>query len=143
MKLFSNLQIYNFGRIVLLKVIDEDGTAGETLDPHLPVDELERLYKIMVLVRLLDQKAINLQRLGKIHLYGPCTGQEAAHIGSAYAMLPQDWVFPYFREPGLCLLRGMSLKLLIAQLFGNSLDPCKGHNMPNMWADRRFEYSAG
>jgi pyruvate dehydrogenase E1 component alpha subunit/2-oxoisovalerate dehydrogenase E1 component alpha subunit len=108
---------------------------GSTVLP-LPPSGLVDLYRGMLRVRLLDDRMMTLQRQGRIGFYGACPGQEAACIASAYAMEPQDWIFPALREGGAMLLRGFPLVPYIAQLFGNRLDLLKGRQMPSHAAAR-------
>ena len=112
------------------EVIREDGTPDERWEPDLRRDELERLFRFMLLERLLDNRMLSLQRQGRIGFYGPAVGQEAAIVGGAFAMEPQDWIFPQYREVGAALLRGMPLKALICQFMGNSEDIARGRQMP-------------
>ncbi len=106
----------------------------EGVPPDLSIDlnpaQLQELYRWLVLVRVLDQRMLNLQRQGRIGFYGTVTGEEAAVIGSAYALTPQDWIFPALRQGGAALMRGMPLALYIAQCYGNSLDIQQGRQMP-------------
>ncbi len=124
----------------LLQVISLDGSYDTKSEPDLADEELKKLYYYLVLVRTLDQKCMNLQRQGRIGFYVPCIGQEASHIGSAYALKPEDWIFPAYREPGAILIRGYPLVKLISQLIGNSNDPQKGRQMPNHFGDRSVNY---
>ena len=61
-------------------------------------DDLLRLYRWMVVGRVFDERAVALQRQGRIGTYGPISGQEAAIVGSAAAVRAQDWIFPTYRE---------------------------------------------
>jgi pyruvate dehydrogenase E1 component alpha subunit/2-oxoisovalerate dehydrogenase E1 component alpha subunit len=79
---------------------------------------------------------MTLQRQGRIGFYGACTGQEAACIGSAFALRPTDWIFPALREGAAMLLRGFPLVPYIAQVFGNRGDITKGRQMPSHQAAR-------
>jgi 2-oxoisovalerate dehydrogenase E1 component alpha subunit len=122
------------------KVIREDGTPVEGLDPELPEKDLVALYRWMLLVRALDAKSMRMQRQGRIGFYVPCQGQEAAQVGSAWALGEGDWVFPAYREPGAALIRGYPLKKLICQFIGNSEDASKGRQMPNHFGYREANY---
>jgi len=81
-------------------------------------------------------KALHLQRAGRIGFYIGAAGQEAAEIGSGFALQKGDWVFPSYRDQGVALLHGYPLSELVGQLFGNSSDVTKGRQMPNHWCDR-------
>ena len=123
-----------------LRVISEDGHTDPATDPKLSKDAVLRLYRYMLLERLLDGRMLSLQRQGRIGFYGPSVGQEASIVGAALAMEPQDWIVPQYREPGAALLRGMPLSQLVAQLFGNALDPIKGRQMPCHYAYREGNF---
>ncbi|MBI4575294.1 MAG: pyruvate dehydrogenase (acetyl-transferring) E1 component subunit alpha [Planctomycetes bacterium] len=100
----------------------------------LSLAELKHLYRTMVRTRALDERGMNLQRQGRIAFYVPSTGQEAAHIGSAFALRADDWVFPSYREPGIALLRGAPVRELVLQLYGRDLGRTRGRQMPNHFA---------
>jgi len=89
-----------------LEIIAPDGTADEPLVPDLSGDELRRIYYLLLLTRTYDGRALSLQREGRIGTYPSVLGQEAAQVGSAYAIHEQDWVFPSFREMGVHLTLG-------------------------------------
>src|SRR5438046_2966640 len=104
--------------------------------PPLPREVLLRLYREMVRLRTLDERMMTLQRQGRVGFYGTCTGQEAACIGSAYALKPTDWIFPALREGAAMLMRGFPLVPYIAQVFGKSGDITKGRHRPRPQAGR-------
>ncbi len=114
----------------LLQIIREDGLRDRTLEPQLSETQLKEIYRAMLLIRVLDQRMLNLQRQGRVGFYGTVTGEEAAVIGSAYALKKEDWILPALRQGGAALMRGFPLSLYIAQCIGNSLDVQKGRQMP-------------
>lgn len=124
----------------LLRVIRDDGSTDPALDPRLAPTDAIRLYRGMMLERILDTRMLALQRQGRIGFYGPSVGQEAAILGAALAMHPEDWVVPQYREPGAALIRGMPLRDLICQFMGNAEDPAKGHQMPCHYVYRKGNY---
>ncbi len=81
--------------------------------------ELTRMYRMMVLCRMFDAKAINLQRTGQLGTYAPCTGQEATHVGVGAAMRPEDVLFPVYREYGTQLWRGVTLTEILTYWAGD------------------------
>ncbi|MDX2084034.1 MAG: thiamine pyrophosphate-dependent dehydrogenase E1 component subunit alpha [Candidatus Melainabacteria bacterium] len=101
---------------------------------------LRRMLETMILVRAFDERALKLQRSGRISFCVTSIGEEAANIGTAAALAPQDWVFPSYRQHGLALYRGVSLARLADQLFGNAADTVKGRQMPCHYSahDHRF-----
>jgi 2-oxoisovalerate dehydrogenase E1 component alpha subunit len=91
--------------------------TGERLDhpsysryaADLDATTLRRMWRDMVIVRAFDHEATSLQRQGELGLWAQALGQEAAQIGSGYALHPSDWVFPSYREHGVAYLRGVNL----------------------------------
>jgi len=72
-------------------------------------DALIELYRMMVLNRTFDSKAIALQRTGKMGTYASTLGQEAVAVAIGHAMLPEDVLLPMYREYGAQLQRGVSM----------------------------------
>lgn len=77
------------------------------------VDLLKTLYRQMVLTRIFDQKAIALQRTGRLGTYASVLGQEAVGTGVASAMCEDDILLPSFREHGAQLQRGVTIRELL------------------------------
>ncbi len=99
---------------------------------------LVEIYKIMLRARILDAKIMNIQRQGRIGPYVPCTGEEGATVPSAYSLQKDDWLFSSYRELGAHLARGLSVDLVLAQLFGNLNDQLKGRQMSNSWGSKEL-----
>jgi hypothetical protein len=57
-------------------------------------------------------------------------GEEGITIGSAAALGPDDVITCQYRETGMFLQRGFTLKDFMSQLTANRNDPGKGRNMP-------------
>ena len=89
------------------RIILPDGTAVGDPDVGLSPDDLRVLLRWMVVARRLDRECIALQRQGELTVYPGYEGQEAAQIGSAFALGPDDMVFPTFRELAAALVRGV------------------------------------
>ncbi|HUG72660.1 MAG TPA: pyruvate dehydrogenase (acetyl-transferring) E1 component subunit alpha [Steroidobacteraceae bacterium] len=77
------------------------------------------MYRMMVLCRLFDTKAINLQRTGRLGTYAPCTGNEATHVAVGAAMRPEDVLCPVYREYGTQLWRGVTLTEILTYWAGD------------------------
>src|SRR5699024_3506331 len=106
------------GATDLVQLLTPSGTRltdGDFADraSHLGRAELETMYRDMVLVRRFDSEATALQRHGELGLWPPSLGQEAAQVGSAHALAPQDFVFPSYREHGVAKVRGLDLNSLL------------------------------
>jgi pyruvate dehydrogenase E1 component alpha subunit len=103
----------------MLQILQPDGRLQETPRPDLSDETVRELYRKMVVIRVADQRALALQRQGRLGTYAPVIGQEAAQVGSAYALGKGDWVFPSFRETGVSYMRGVSLKDIYLYWMGN------------------------
>lgn len=81
------------------QILDEEGkVVNEEAMPELSEDELKELMTRMVYTRIWDQRAISLNRQGRLGFYAPVAGQEASMIGSQFALETQDWILPGYRD---------------------------------------------
>jgi pyruvate dehydrogenase E1 component alpha subunit len=97
--------------------------TGERIDhPDYPLEvspeQARSLYRDMVLVRRVDAEGTALQRQGELGLWASLLGQEAAQIGSARAMRPNDFAFPTYREHGVAWVKGVPPINLFAMFRG-------------------------
>ena len=129
---------YNPGRMpgTMYSILSPGGNvqSGARI-PSLALDQQLHLYRLMCLNRRVDDQMIRLQRQGRLGFYVGSQGEEAAIIGSAFALEPRDWVVPCYRELGAALVKGFPLIDLFSQFFGNSRDLTKGRQMPNHYAN--------
>jgi pyruvate dehydrogenase E1 component alpha subunit len=84
-------------------------------------EQLISLYEDMIVVRRIDTEAVALQRQGQLGLWPPLNGQEAAQIGSARALRPDDFVFTSYRENGVAYARGVNLTDMLRVWRGSAL----------------------
>ncbi|WP_090507892.1 pyruvate dehydrogenase (acetyl-transferring) E1 component subunit alpha [Natronorubrum sediminis] len=111
-----------------VQILDESGRVLEDADvPDLTDEELVQMYEQMRLIRHFDERAVSLQRQGRMGTYPPLSGQEASQIASAYALADDDWVFPSYREHGTALVRGMSLERTLLYWMGHE----QGNQIPD------------
>jgi pyruvate dehydrogenase E1 component alpha subunit len=85
----------------------------------LDVDMTRRLYRAMVFARTYDRKCTALQKQGRLATYAPFEGQEAAQIGAAAALQPDDWVVATYRDAALMWAQGYPWELLLAGRTGD------------------------
>jgi len=103
----------------MFQILKPDGTLHLDMKPPVSDQEIFNLYQKMVFIRLADQKALMLQRQGRMGTYAPVWGQEACQVGSASVLRKGDWVFPAFRELGASLMMGVPLKTIYLYWMGN------------------------
>ena len=93
----------------IVRLVAPDGTAVGDVEVGLSEDERRELLRLMIRARRLDRECWALQRQGELTVYPPFEGQEAAQVGSAFALGPDDFVFPSFRELAAALVRGVDV----------------------------------
>jgi TPP-dependent pyruvate/acetoin dehydrogenase alpha subunit len=82
-------------------------------------EKMLELYHWLLMDRMLDLKANELFRMGKLmSMYHSALGQEAVNIGAGYALQEGDAFLPSHRGKGIYILRGMDLKYFMAGMFG-------------------------
>lgn len=82
-------------------------------------ETLISFYRAMVLTRLFDEKAVSLQRTGRLGTYASSLGQEAVGVGVASAMHESDVLLPSFREQSAMLWRGVTMAEILAYWGGD------------------------
>ncbi len=102
-----------------LEILSPDGSVDEALLPELSGEDMVGLYREMVRMRAYDEKAVKLQRQGRMGTWAPLKGQEAPQAALALAMEPEDWLIPAFREHGIMLARGVPGHVLYAYWAGD------------------------
>ena len=110
--------IANFD-VPYLQILNENAVCDEKNKPKISEDVLREMYKYLILTRTFDDKALKLQRQGRLGTYAPMRGQEAGQIGSAFALAKDDWIFPAFRENGVYMIKGVSADLLFRYWAGD------------------------
>jgi pyruvate dehydrogenase E1 component alpha subunit len=94
------------------------------------------LYRQMVVIRRLEEKAAELYQQGKIggflHLY---IGQEGVSTGLISARRPVDRVITAYRDHGVAINCGLSARSILAELLGKSTGTSKGRGGSMHMAD--------
>ncbi|WP_212925774.1 pyruvate dehydrogenase (acetyl-transferring) E1 component subunit alpha [Oceanobacillus sp. J11TS1] len=97
----------------VIQIIDKEGRYVDgTYKNEISQELVQRFYRQLVCMRTFDQKAINLQRQGRLGTYPGFEGQEAAQVGSALALEEDDWMFPTYRDHAASITFGRSYNIL-------------------------------
>ncbi len=91
-------------------------------------EKLLSLYKLMVLLRTFDTKAITLQRTGKMGTYASTLGQEAVSVAIGNVMAKEDVLCPDYRGYGAQIQRGVKLSEILTYWGGNEYGSCFVNN---------------
>lgn len=104
----------------LLRYLDKAGDAVAPVPRALDDKEvLIPLYRAMVRTRVFDQKAVSLQRTGRLGTYASSLGQEAVSVGVGAAMRGEDVLLPAFRDHGTMLWRGVTMTEILQYWSGD------------------------
>jgi pyruvate dehydrogenase E1 component alpha subunit len=110
------------------QILNEEGeVVNEAAMPKLSDEQLQELMKRMVYTRIWDQRAISLNRQGRLGFYAPVAGQEASMLGSHFALEKNDWILPGYRDIPQIVFHGVPLE----QAFLWSRGHFKGGQMPD------------
>ncbi|MBH0155719.1 pyruvate dehydrogenase (acetyl-transferring) E1 component subunit alpha [Fictibacillus sp. 5RED26] len=92
------------------QILSEDGeVVNESAMPNLSDEDLQELMRRMVYTRIWDQRAISLNRQGRLGFYAPVAGQEASMLGTHYALDKEDWILPGYRDIPQMVFHGFPL----------------------------------
>jgi len=103
----------------LFSIMDDNGQiANKKYMPEISDEKLLQAYKNMLFARTADLMTVSFQRQGRIYTYPPNYGQEAIAGGIAQVIRENDWVVPAYRELGLWLAKGATLKEVFLYFMG-------------------------
>ncbi len=103
----------------------------------LSLDDVKSMYRKMLECRLLGERMMQLNRMGRAAFVGVADGQEAAEVGSAWCVRRgRDWVHPYYRDVGVALTLGQTAKDQFLGVFAKATDPnSAGRQIVNQFSD--------
>jgi len=101
-----------------LQLLDASGVMVGP-NPGLDEKDLIEIYRLMVLSRDFDRRAVAAQRQGRIGTYAMLEGHEAVQIGSALAFGPDDFIYPGYREHGVQLAFNMPHEVILGYWLGH------------------------
>ena len=76
--------------------------------------DLVEMFRWLVLLRAFDERAVALQRQGRLGTYALYWGEEATQAGALYALDDSDWVFPSYRQSSISILRGVPASVILS-----------------------------
>ncbi|XP_022132554.1 2-oxoisovalerate dehydrogenase subunit alpha 2, mitochondrial [Momordica charantia] len=128
-------------RIPCFRVLDDNGQASIFSNfTQVSKEVAVKMYNDMVTLQTMDTILYEAQRQGRISFYLTSIGEEAINIASAAALSLDDLIVPQYREAGVLIWRGFTLKEFASQCFGNKDDHCKGRQMPVHYGSKRYNY---
>ncbi|WP_428775330.1 pyruvate dehydrogenase (acetyl-transferring) E1 component subunit alpha [Vibrio sp.] len=100
----------NVQALPMHRFIDHAGKAVGSLPAWADLSTLTRFYQEMVLTRVYDNKAVALQRTGKLGTYPSHLGAEAIGIAVGHALEAEDVFIPYYRDMPAMWARGVAME---------------------------------
>jgi pyruvate dehydrogenase E1 component alpha subunit len=122
-----------------LEILSPEGILDASLAPKIPDEKLLEIYRRMVEIRLFDERAMKLQRQGRLGTYPQILGQEATQIVPPLCLKPKDWMVPTYRGQGSYYARGMQLRYSLLYWAGDD----RGVHFPEENNDMIFAIPVG
>ena len=95
------------------RVLGPDGSPlPDATVPDLSDERFRAIYRDLVTTRRFDERAVSLQRQGRIGTYAPCAGQEGSAVGSTHALADDDLISYQYREHGAVVARDLLAEYL-------------------------------
>ena len=92
----------------VFRVLGPDGgPLPDATVPDLSDERFRAIYRDLVVTRRFDERAVSLQRQGRIGTYAPCAGQEGSAVGSTHALADRDLISYQYREHGAIVARDL------------------------------------
>lgn len=112
---------------------------GADKESALESEDYLEMYRLMRLTREFDQGIIRLYRQSKM-IGGAYSGwgNEATAVGSAYAMEPQDYLYPMHRDIGAHFTRGQSARILMLNHLARAESPTRGVDGTGHYYDKKL-----
>jgi pyruvate dehydrogenase E1 component alpha subunit len=126
-----------------VSIVAEQADGGSTTGAA-PTEHRLKLYRDMLLVRRFEEKCVELYAATKIrgflHVY---IGEEAVAAGAMQPLRPEDVVVATYREHGHALMRGISTRACMAEMFGKQEGCSRGRGGSMHLFDRATNFFGG
>ncbi|WP_274365988.1 pyruvate dehydrogenase (acetyl-transferring) E1 component subunit alpha [Paenibacillus thermotolerans] len=97
-------------KIEPLQILSPEGKViNEELMPKFSDEELREIMRRMAFTRVWDQRAVSLNRQGRLGFYAPVSGQEASMIGSEFVLDKEDFICPGYRDMPQIVWHGLPM----------------------------------
>ena len=124
----------------LIRVLRFNGEAQGDWRPEISAEKLRGALRYIALTRAMDERMFTMQRQGKMSFYMKSRGEEAVSVGHALALNDTDMIFPTYRQQGILISRGASMKEMMCQCLSNSGDPLDGKSIPVLYSFKKHGF---
>ena len=119
----------------IFRILNWDGELlPGVAEPDVDRETQIKLHREMIRLRVIDTVMNQAQRINLISFYMTSFGEEAIHFGTVGALRPDDEIFAQYREQGVLLWRGFTIRDMCDQCVSNHLETGKGRQMPVHYA---------
>src|SRR5438094_5104808 len=92
-----------------MAVTTRPGSATRHASLGLSLDDLKGMYRYVLMTRLVSERILQLNRMGRTPFGAGTDGHEAAQIGAAWNIRRgKDWLVPYYRDMGVAFVCGVT-----------------------------------
>src|SRR5437867_11255004 len=90
----------------------------------LSMDDVKGMYRYMLMTRLVSERILQLNRMGRTPFGAGTDGHEAAQVGAAWCIRRgTDWTVPYYRDMGVAFVLGVSVHGEFRSVLAKASDP--------------------
>src|SRR5919197_2271041 len=110
-----------------MAVTTRPGSATRHDDLGLSLDDVKRMYRYMLMTRLVSERILQLNRMGRTPFGAGTDGHEAAQVGAAWCIQKgKDWTGPYYRDMAVAFVLGFSALDQFRSVLAKATDPNSG-----------------
>lgn len=106
--------------------VSRKGRRKKKAESTLSANDLVAMFRMMLLIRRFEEVAFELAMAGKFANYHGGMGQEAIPAGVCHGLAKTDMTMITHRGLGVLIARGISVKDVIAGLYGKGPSPTRG-----------------
>ena len=105
----------------------------------LSLDDVKGMYRYMLMTRMVSERIMQLNRMGRTPFGAGTDGHEAAQVGAAWNIhRGKDWTVPYYRDMGVAFVLRFSALDQFRSVFAKATDPnSAGRAVLNMFSSPR------
>jgi len=110
-----------------MAVTTRKGSATRHEALGLSLDEVKGMYRYVLMTRLVSERILQLNRMGRTPFGAGTDGHEGAQIGAAWCIQRgKDWTVPYYRDMGVAFVLGFSALDEFRGVLAKATDPNSG-----------------
>src|SRR5438034_4168799 len=110
-----------------MAVTTRKGSATRDEELGLSLDDVKGMYRYVLMTRLVSERILQLNRMGRTPFGAGTDGHEGAQVGAAWCIQRgKDWTVPYYRDMGVAFVLGFSALDEFRGVLAKATDPNSG-----------------